>query len=131
MKIWSISPDRVFMPSSEEAPKGPPLADLRMKNVQQNPGAAALNFELVMKVFMEEVLAWDFKNKTSKKPGGLFGPTTAWAYAGNDLTFTIIRRHKHTHKHRHDHKHIRKYTHTRKELRSIIVFSVCILCAFS
>ena len=87
------------MPSSEEAPKGPPLADLRMKNVQQNPGAAALNFELVMKVFMEEVLAWDFKNKTSKKPGGLFGPTTAWAYAGSvprSQTYADISTHTYT-----------------------------------
>ena len=69
------------LPADENSPSHPPLAALRLKNVSNNPAASALNFELVIKVFLEHVVGWDFKSKAPKKPAGLFGPVNAWAYA--------------------------------------------------
>lgn len=79
LKLWDIS-GLNRQPDFDNPPSEAPLAILRLKNVSNNPGAAALVFENIMRIFMEDVLLWDPSRRASRKPGGLFGPLTAWSY---------------------------------------------------
>jgi hypothetical protein len=80
LKIWKITGAEIESLSESSRPAGAPIATLRLKNVAENPGAAALNFDHAMRVFLEDVIKWDKSKRTSLKPGGLFGTAsvTVW-----------------------------------------------------
>ena len=80
LKIWDISGTNIKMLSDDYVPTEPPTATLRLKNVSSNPGAAAINFQHVMRVFLEDVLGWDSSRQAPRRSGGLFGNVSAWSY---------------------------------------------------
>ena len=89
VKAWDISRQsrawqNEILAHGEMGPNPDTVPDviLRMKNLASNPGSGAMAFENCIEVFISDVLNWDIRKRKhrSKKPGGLFGVTRAWAY---------------------------------------------------
>ena len=77
LKIWNISGSNIESLAGKSGPRDPPLASLRLRNISDNPGAAALTFDHCMRVFLEDVLKWDKTKRASLTPAGLFGTVSS------------------------------------------------------
>jgi len=71
--FYALAPEQ-FKPLESQAPD----AAFRFKVLADNPVAAALNFERVLNVLIEDILGWDLGRKAPRRGGGLFGIPKAW-----------------------------------------------------
>ena len=71
--FYALQPKQ-FIPHEDQVPD----AALRFKVLADNPVAAALHFERVLNVLIENIIGWDRKKKMPKRSGGLFGIPKAW-----------------------------------------------------
>ncbi len=52
----------------------------RFRLVAEQPGAAAVHFERIVKVFIEDILGWSERFRAPKRKGGIFGIPKAWTF---------------------------------------------------
>ena len=72
--VWYALGPELAKPYENKAPAG----EFRFKILAKHPVAAALHFERILNIVVEQVIGWDIKRQRPFKKGGLFGVPKAW-----------------------------------------------------
>jgi hypothetical protein len=72
--MWYALGPKESAPNASAIPQG----TKRFKLLSKHPMAAALNFQRILEIVIEDIVGWSLKNKRPYRRGGLFGVPKAW-----------------------------------------------------
>jgi len=72
--LWYALDPKESAPSANAIPQG----SKRFALLSKHPGAAALNFQRILKITIEDIIGWSLQKSRPFKKGGLFGIPKAW-----------------------------------------------------
>ena len=72
--LWYALDPKESAPSANAIPQG----SKRFALLSKHPGAAALNFQRILKITIEVIIGWSLQKSRPFKKGGLFGIPKAW-----------------------------------------------------